>query len=93
MAAAAAVIVFGAMVLWIVSQGQEPVTISSAEAQQIWQDDTDATSDMAILAGEIDEIESSILAVRLGENGQAVEDVFEEIELELVAINNDLWKG
>ena len=53
---------------------------------------------MATLAAEIEEIESNILAVRLGENeSESVKSVngfaIDEVEMEMVAMYNDFWKG
>jgi len=53
----------------------------------------DDDADLASLAAEIEQIESDLLAVQLGENGDNGSGAAAELELELIEINNDFWKG
>jgi len=49
--------------------------------------------DLAILTAEIREIEEDALALRLGENGGNGHIDLAELEMELMEINGDFWKG
>lgn len=59
------------------------------ETENIAEDD----ADLAILIAEIEEIESEALALRLGENGGNGRIDLAELEIELMEINGDFWKG
>jgi len=49
--------------------------------------------DLAILTAAIEEIESEALALELGENGGNGQIDVTELEIELMEINSDFWKG
>jgi len=49
--------------------------------------------DLAILTAEIEEIESEALALELGENGGNGLAELAELEMELMEIDSDFWKG
>ena len=61
----------------------------------IWESDDIASDDvdLAILTDEIDEIEGEALAVELGENGTNGSSAIAELEMELMEINSNFWKG
>ena len=59
------------------------------ESEDLAADDTD----LAILTAEIEQIEEEILASGLGENGGNGGEDITELEIELIAINSDFWKG
>jgi len=56
-------------------------------------DETEADAELADLAEEIDRIEGSILALRLGEQDSVNGTVLVDIETEMVEIDNFFWKG
>ncbi len=61
----------------------------------IWESEDLAADDvdLAILTAEIREIEEDALALQLGENGGNGHIGLEELEIELMEINGDFWKG
>jgi len=61
----------------------------------IWESDDIASddTDLAILADEIEEIEGEALTVELGENGANGSSAIAELEMELMEINSNFWKG
>ena len=73
----------------------ERVTAASILPAAIWEsDDISADdADLATLTAEIEQIESDVLALQLGENGTNGYEAAAELEMELIEINNDFWKG
>ena len=73
----------------------EKRAVASIIPAAIWEsenlDDDDA--DLATLTAEIEQIESELLAVQLGENGTDGGDDIVELEMELIEINSNFWKG
>jgi len=67
----------------------------SAIPAAVWESDDIAADDaqLAVLADEIEEIESEITALVLGENGGNGLINTEELETEPIEINDDFWKG
>ena len=61
----------------------------------IWESDDIAVDDaeLAVLTAEIEQIESEIMALHLGENGGNGSGAITDLEMELVEINSDFWKG
>jgi hypothetical protein len=61
----------------------------------IWESEGLAADDvdLAILAAEIEQIEDEVLALQLGEDGGNGSKAVTELEIELIEINNDFWKG
>jgi hypothetical protein len=59
------------------------------ESENIAEDDVD----LAILAAEIREIEEEAWALQLGGNGGNGQIDLEELEMELMEIDSDFWKG
>lgn len=76
-----------------------PVATGPAMAalSRIWADDSDPLSggDMqfALLTAEVDEINDSILRIRMDEWGTDSEAAVSELEMEIADINTDFWKG
>ena len=87
--------VIGVMILE--KDGGEPVRIVTAsiipaamwESEDIAADD----ADLAVLAAEVEQIGSEVLAVQLGEDGGNGHGDVVELEMELVEIDSDFWKG
>jgi hypothetical protein len=97
-AVAAAVVILAAIsiVLFEKDSGEpERVAAVSGIPAAIWESErlADDDADLASLAAEIEQIESDLLAVQLGENGDNGSGAAAELELELIEINNDFWKG
>ena len=59
------------------------------ESKDIAADDVD----LAILTAEIEEIENDALALESGENGGNGQGDLVELEMELIEIDSDFWKG
>ena len=61
----------------------------------IWESEDVTVDDqsLSVLAAEIEQIESELLAVQSYENGDDLADDIEELEMELIEINTDFWKG
>ena len=73
----------------------ERLAYASIIPAAIWESDDIATDDedLAILAAEIEQIESELMAWQLGENGGNGHIDVVELEMELIEINNIFWKG
>jgi len=95
---AAAVIILAAISIVLFERGggePERVAAVSRIPAAIWESErlADDDADLASLTAEIEQIESDLLAVKLGENGDNGSGAAEELEVELIEINNDFWKG
>jgi len=75
--------------------GPERLVSGSIISKAVWESDrlADDNADLATLIAEIEQIESDLLAVRLGENGGNGYEAVTELEMELIEINSDFWKG
>jgi len=73
----------------------ERVITSSIIPEAVWESErlADDDADLATLIAEIEQIESELLAVQLGENGGNGHEAVTELEMELIEINSDFWKG
>ena len=95
--AAAAIIILAVTTvrLFEIGGGEPEVHYASIMPTIIWESEDISTDDsaLAILTAEIEQIESEILALQLGENGGNGETAVTELEMELVDINIDFWKG
>lgn len=94
---AAAVIVLAAMMVRLFEKGggQSEILSASLIPREIWESDDIATDDaeLVILTTEIERMEDEVVALELGENGSNGDRAAEELEMELIAINSDFWKG
>jgi len=94
--AAAAVVIIIANVWMRFETGQTgPVVgIASLIPTAIWESDNIATDDMvlAFFTAEIEQIEGEVKAFLYGESGSGDAGV-DELEMELMEIENDFWKG
>jgi hypothetical protein len=91
-AVAAVIIVVGAVGVRLFERGGEACEIISSE---IWESENIAADDidLATLTAEIEEMEGEALALQLGENGGNGGGELTELEMELIEINNNFWKG
>jgi hypothetical protein len=97
--AAAAVILWG----WVAIQflglsrpetGMErTIVVESTRGTWSGWDETEADAEIASLDEEIDQIEGSILALRLGEQDSGNGAILADVETEMVEIDNFFWKG
>jgi len=76
------------------SDAEKAIYVSKI-SEVIWESDDMAADDeeLATLDAEIEQIQSELIALKLGENGSDGYIDLTEIETELVEINGDLWKG
>ena len=61
--------------------------------QKVWKDLDEQDNELVIFVEEIDDIEKSLESIRLGEHGNGNGLGVMELEMELIAVNNDFWKG
>lgn len=96
-AVAAAVIIVTAIGLNLLEKdgGSKKLMYASIIPRVIWESDNIAADDteLAILTVDIQQIEAEVAALQSGENGTNGDRVAEEIEMELIAVNSDFWKG
>ena len=63
----------------------------------VWESErlADDDAESATLIAEVEQIESDLLAMQLGENGSNGHEAITELEMEteLTEINSDFWKG
>jgi hypothetical protein len=94
---AASVIFLAAIGIKLFEKGgeSERVETFSIIPAAIWESEhlADDDVDLAILTAEIEQIESDLLAVQMGENGGNGHEAVTELEMELIEINSDFWKG
>ncbi|MCH8120495.1 MAG: hypothetical protein IIC00_12295 [Planctomycetes bacterium] len=95
---AAAVIILTAIGLRLFEKGNGepgPVVYASIISTAIWESDDIAAVDanLAIFTVEIEQIENELLALRLGEDDGNGDRSVTELEMELIQINSDFWKG
>jgi len=96
MAAAAAVVILAAVSVKLFEKGAvgpQKFTYASAIPRTIWESErlADDDEDLASLTAEFEDIESEVLAVHPGKtngNGDMT-----ELEIELIEIDSDFWKG
>ena len=72
--------------------GVEPKRVAKASIipEAIWESDD---TDLAIMAAEIEQIEDRVMTLQLGENeGNGDKDLI-ELEMRLIALDSDFWKG
>ncbi len=95
---AAAVIILTAIGLRLFDKGGvEPngVVYASIIPTAIWDSDDIAAADanLAFFTVEIEQIEDELLALQLGEDDGNGDRSVTELEMELIQINSDFWKG
>ena len=99
-AVAAAVIVLTAIGLRLSEKDRSepgPAVYASIIPAAIWESDdiTADDADLAVFTTEIEQIEDELLALQLGEGAGSDESTLSELELEieLMEVNGDFWKG
>ncbi len=98
MAVAAAFILFAVIsVKFFEKDTSEPERMVSQSTMPtaVWESEclADDSADAAMLVAEVEQIESDLLAAQLGENGSNGYETITELEMELIEINSDFWKG
>ena len=77
-------------------ESTEQVNIADTltRAQSIWESENiaDADEELAVLSAETQQIESELLSLELGENGDDDKEWL-ELEMELIENSSDFWKG
>ena len=77
--------------------GGEPERLVTASIipKAVWESEDIAAddADLAVLTAEIEQIEGETMALRLGENGGNGNNAITELEIELMEIDSDFWKG
>ncbi len=94
--AAAAILIISAISLSLFDRNMEPVArqYGSIIPTSIWESDDITTddADLAIYTIEIEQIEDELRSLQSGEDIGDSDSSLSELEMELVAINNDFWK-
>jgi hypothetical protein len=92
--AAAAIMIIAVVSLSLFDNKSDPAQYTSLMPTAIWESDDITTddADLAIYTIEIEQIEDELLALHLGEDISNGDSSLSELEMELVAINNDFWK-
>ncbi|MBC8467959.1 MAG: hypothetical protein H8D56_00695 [Planctomycetes bacterium] len=95
--AAAAIMIIAAISLSLFDNDARepgPVQYASIMPRAIWESEDITTDDanLAIYTIEIEQIEDELRSLQLGEDISNGESSLSELEMELVAINNDFWK-
>jgi len=96
-AVAAAVIILTAISVKLFENGVEPAAFQRASLlpSAIWESDDIATDDvnLAIFTAEIEQIENEVLTLQSGEDSSHGDGTIVELEVELIEISSDFWKG
>ena len=95
--AAAVIVVASISVRLFDKSGGSPGRVTSAEMipEALWES-RDISADyveLATFAAEIEQIESEVLTLQLSENGGNGDRAVSELEMELIEIAGDFWKG
>jgi len=97
-AVAAVVLLIAAVSIKLFEKGDsqsEDVVYASLVPSALWESD-DVTADdaeLAVLTTEIEQVESEISAVQSGQTSGNGTDELTELEMDLIKINSDFWKG
>jgi hypothetical protein len=96
MTAAAAVLIIG-VILFMIHPAEErslPTVAEGTIPQGIWESEDlmDDDVDLAMLAANIDAVEEEVLALRFDEQGDKMINL-DEVEIEVLEISEDFWKG
>jgi hypothetical protein len=94
---AAAVLIVAAIGLNLFQKDRssEKLVYASIIPRTIWESDDIAADDdqLANLTVEVEQIEEELSSLQLGENGSKNDKAIEELEMELIEINSNFWKG
>lgn len=95
-AAAAAVLIVGVTVFMTHrgEQQNEPGVAQGTIPQSIWESEDlmDDDVELAMLAASIDAVEDEVLSLRFDEQSDEVINI-DEVEIEVMEISDDFWKG
>ena len=97
-AVAAALIIIMAIGLKVFEKNggeNESVIATSIIPEAIWESDclADDDTNLTILNAEIEQIQAEIIALQFGDNGDNGSGAITELEMKLIEINSDFWKG
>ncbi|MBW7990885.1 MAG: hypothetical protein FVQ84_12835 [Planctomycetes bacterium] len=92
--AAAAIMIIAAVSLSLFDKKPGPIQYGSIIPTAVWDGDDIATDDvdLAIYTIEIEQIEDELRTLQSGEGTDNSGGSLSELEMELIAINNDFWK-
>ncbi|MGB2862048.1 MAG: hypothetical protein WBC05_01875 [Sedimentisphaerales bacterium] len=95
---AAAIIIVAAVSLQLFEKdttGPGDVVYASLIPTAIWESDdiTADDEDLAVFTAQIEQIEDEVLALQSGEDTGNGDSTIAELEMELIEINSDFWKG
>jgi hypothetical protein len=97
--AAAAIIFIAAVSLQLFVEKDAPkpgeVVYASLIPAAIWDSDdiTTADEDLAVFTAQIDQIEDEVITLQSSEKAGNGDSTLAELEMELMEINSDFWKG
>jgi hypothetical protein len=96
-AVAAAILIITAIGLNLFERDKDSkkLVYASIIPRAVWESDDIAADDdrLANLIVEFEQIEEEVSSLQLGENGGKSNRAIEELEMELIEINSDFWKG
>lgn len=94
---AAVFVVLAAVGVRMLREGNGPLEIVQGPiiSARLWDSENIADDDMdlAVLTAELDGLEVEFATLELGENGGNGRSAVSELEMDLVAIDNDIWEG
>lgn len=96
---AAAVILVAVVSLQLFQQKDAPkpgkVSYASIIPTEIWESDDIAVDDenLAVFTAQVEQIEDEVMTLQSGEDTGSGDSTLTELEMELIEINSDFWKG
>ena len=94
--AAAILVITGISMLLFDGGGPGPGRLEAASLipTAIWESNNIAVDDenLAVLAGQIDQIENEVMNLESGDDTYQSDRTMEELEIELIVVRNDFWK-
>jgi hypothetical protein len=94
---AAVVFVLTAISIKFFEKGEESekVMYASIIPTAIWESDDIAADDveLAVLTAEVEQVADEVLSLRMGEDGGNGQSAVTELEIEMIEIESDFWKG
>jgi len=94
--AAAAIVIAAISVKLLEKGGGGPERATASMIPEALWDSDDISADyveLATFTAEVEQIKSEVLTLELGENSGNGDRAVSELEMELIAINSDFWKG
>ena len=92
---AAVFILLAVICVMLFNNGSDTIAGDLMMSAAIWESEDISADDanLATLIAEIEQIEGEMLALQLDENGSNGSGAVMELELELIEIDSDFWKG